>query len=169
MTHELLFYDDEYRSVSKKWPYHMSSGGVVYRVENRQLEVLLLKSNRRGYTSYHLPKGTIKLGETLEQCAMREIAEEAGVHTILTGYLGAQLRPAAGTKINGTKTVHFYAARFDGYTGVKTDGVYSGVIWVSPARAIELLRKVKVKKEDVFVERFLQLIQLIKNEKSATK
>ena len=30
-------------------------------------------------------------------------------------------------------------------------------------------RERKVKKEDVFVERFLQLIQLIKNEKSATK
>lgn len=169
MTNELMFYDDEYRSVSKKWPYHMSSGGVVYRVVNKQLEVLLLKSNRRGYTSYHLPKGTIKLGETLEMCAMREIAEEAGVHTKLTGYLGAQLRPVAGTKSQGTKTVHIFAARFEGYTGVQTDGVYSGVVWVTPSRAIELLRKVKVKKEEVFIERFIQLIRLIKYEKSTTK
>lgn len=53
-----------------------AAGGVVFRQENNdRLHVLLIF--RRGV--WDLPKGKIEDGETVEECAVREVAEEIGI------------------------------------------------------------------------------------------
>lgn len=51
-----------------------AGGGVLFRQEDDQPEVLLIF--RRGV--WDLPKGKKERGETTEQCAVREVAEEVG-------------------------------------------------------------------------------------------
>lgn len=53
-----------------------ASGGVVYRQKEKdQPQVLLIF--RRGV--WDLPKGKLEMGETVEECAVREVAEEIGI------------------------------------------------------------------------------------------
>jgi len=64
---------------------HLSSGGVVYRDAERGLEVILLY--RANGDTWHLPKGTVESGETLEETALREIHEETSVAGRIVAHL----------------------------------------------------------------------------------
>lgn len=68
-----------------------SCGGLAVRRRDGQVEVLLIKQFAHK-DSWGIPKGHMHEGETEEQCAIREIREEAGVQVIL----GQQL-PNVGT------------------------------------------------------------------------
>lgn len=58
--------------------YKRSSGGVVYRrTSSGHVEVCLIATNAR--SRWQLPKGGIEPGETKEQAAVREVAEETGL------------------------------------------------------------------------------------------
>ena len=86
----------------------VSSGGVVLRRNNGQLETVLC--GRTNPTRWSLAKGTPDPGETLEQTALREVREETG--------LEVQLGPPLGNieywfddhdhDTRYHKTVHFY-------------------------------------------------------------
>lgn len=54
-----------------------SAGGIVYRIEKGQPEVLLI-ATKKG-TVWALPKGIVEKGEDPERAALREIKEETGV------------------------------------------------------------------------------------------
>lgn len=57
--------------------YEKSSGGVVYRIKNNQVQVLLLKwLNSKWQEDYVIPKGHIESWEIASEAAMREIEEE---------------------------------------------------------------------------------------------
>jgi 8-oxo-dGTP pyrophosphatase MutT (NUDIX family) len=53
-----------------------SAGGVVYRVREESIQFLLIKDP---YDNWGLPKGHVEGGETPEQAAIREVAEETGL------------------------------------------------------------------------------------------
>jgi 8-oxo-dGTP pyrophosphatase MutT (NUDIX family) len=55
---------------------HHSAGGVVLRGRERETRVALMRSR---YGTWVLPKGRLEAGETPEQAAVREIAEEVGL------------------------------------------------------------------------------------------
>ncbi|WP_445665096.1 NUDIX hydrolase [Fodinibius sp. AD559] len=56
-----------------------AAGGVVFkRKDNEDLSVLSIF--RRGV--WDLPKGKLEEGETIEECAVREVAEEVGVSVL---------------------------------------------------------------------------------------
>ena len=63
----------------------VSSGGVVYRVRDGQVE-LALCGRQTGL--WALPKGTPDPGETLEQTARREVREETGLEVEIEAPLG---------------------------------------------------------------------------------
>ena len=52
-----------------------AGGGVLYRYNNSEMEVLLIKRNG----VWDLPKGKLEEGEEIDQCAVREVAEEVGI------------------------------------------------------------------------------------------
>lgn len=52
-----------------------AAGGLVFNEKNELLMIF-----RRGF--WDLPKGKVDDGETLEQCAIREVQEETGLHQI---------------------------------------------------------------------------------------
>src|ERR1700688_100490 len=60
---------------------HFSAGGVVYRVVNGKVDVVLC--GRVQPLIWALPKGTPDTGESVEQTALREVREETGLEVSL--------------------------------------------------------------------------------------
>ncbi|MFO0862334.1 MAG: NUDIX domain-containing protein [Candidatus Saccharibacteria bacterium] len=53
-----------------------SSGGIVFRVVDSSIEILLLQDLK---TRWSIPKGHIESGETPKQAALREVSEETNL------------------------------------------------------------------------------------------
>ena len=96
-----------------------SAGGVVCRRfysddPTGNLRILLLQHETG---KWMLPKGTIEAGETPEAVALREVAEEAGLHNVrIVADLGEE-RYMFYWKTEDTyydKTVHYYLMEFLG-------------------------------------------------------
>ena len=69
---------------------------------------LIGRLDRRGRLLWSLPKGHVEPGETEPETAVREVAEETGIHGRVVGKLGAIdfWFVAAGRRVH--KTVHHY-------------------------------------------------------------
>lgn len=58
-----------------------SAGGVVIDVRDGSAYIALIaRRNRAGRLEWCLPKGHVEPGETLVETAVREVAEETGIH-----------------------------------------------------------------------------------------
>ncbi|NCI46344.1 NUDIX hydrolase [Sediminibacterium soli] len=64
----------------KNKPLIIAAGGLVLNEKNE-----LLMIHRRG--KWDLPKGKLDKGESIEQCAVREVEEETGLRNIRLGQL----------------------------------------------------------------------------------
>lgn len=92
----------------------VSAGGVVYRGENEQIEVVIISvgSEHR----WQLPKGLVEKDEKPETTAVREAREEGGVtsevvnhiETIEYWYAGLE----NGIRVRFHKRVHFYLLKY---------------------------------------------------------
>lgn len=56
-----------------------SSGTLLFRKNNGNLEVLIVRPSGNEQSTWSIPKGKIEKGETLEEAARRETWEETGV------------------------------------------------------------------------------------------
>lgn len=57
-----------------------SAGGVIIDVHEGQARIAIIaRRNRAGRIEWCLPKGHVEPGETLEETAAREVAEETGI------------------------------------------------------------------------------------------
>ena len=66
-----------------------SAGGLVVDLaELPRRAVVIARINRAGRLEWCLPKGHLEQGETLEQAAVREIAEETGIQGRVVDLLG---------------------------------------------------------------------------------
>jgi 8-oxo-dGTP diphosphatase len=112
-----------------------AAGGVVWRVVDEKLMVLLIHRTR--YRDVTLPKGKVDPGEMLAETAVREIFEETGIRVALGVNVGISRYnlPSKGQKI-----VHYWAAQ-------ATEAAIRSSAFV-PNREIAALEWVPVKKAE---------------------
>lgn len=115
----------------------ISSGGVVYRVENNIPLFLLLTSNKRGI--WCLPKGLIEENEDEVTTAMREVREETGVSRVkLRGKVG-QIKYQFGFRAKTfDKTVHFFLFETD-QADAKVGTEHDAMEWMPYEKALQTL------------------------------
>ncbi|MBJ8346459.1 NUDIX hydrolase [Antrihabitans sp. YC2-6] len=111
-----------------------SAGGLVIDGLDGPREslcaALIGRTDRRGRLLWSLPKGHIEQGETAEQTAMREVAEETGIRGAVMASLGSidYWFVAEGRRIH--KTVHHYLLRSLGGELSDADIEVTEVAWV---------------------------------------
>jgi 8-oxo-dGTP pyrophosphatase MutT (NUDIX family) len=114
--------------------HETSAGGLVIDgidgPKETQVAALIGRIDRRGRMLWSLPKGHIELGETAEQTAIREVAEETGIQGSVLAALGSidYWFVTEGRRVH--KTVHHYLMRFLGGELCDEDVEVSEVAWV---------------------------------------
>ena len=115
----------------------MSAGGVVYRRTVAGPEIVL--AHRRAPALLALPKGTPNGGESVEDTALRETAEESGLVVEIEERIG----PISYVFVRGStryfKTVHFFLMRPVGGDLADHDHEFDEVRWVPLPEALRLL------------------------------
>lgn len=121
-----------------------SAGGIIYKKEDGQTLWLVRKPKGnpgyQGNLGWTLPKGWIDEGETVEQAALRETAEEAGIKARIISPLPVLkifYTNKEGEKV--AKSINYFVMEWledlkEGF-GEET----SEVRWVGPAEAVDLL------------------------------
>lgn len=114
-----------------------SAGGVVYRRTPAGPEIVL--AHRRSPVLWALPKGTPSDGETVEQTAIRETAEETGLAVEIETPIG----PISYVFVRGStryhKTVHFFLMRPIGGHLDDHDHEFDECRWVPIPEALKLM------------------------------
>jgi 8-oxo-dGTP pyrophosphatase MutT (NUDIX family) len=114
--------------------HETSAGGLVIdnidRPREEQVAALIGRVDRRGRMLWSLPKGHIELGETAEQTAIREVAEETGIQGSVLAALGRidYWFVTDGRRVH--KTVHHYLMRCSGGELSDEDVEVAEVAWV---------------------------------------
>jgi 8-oxo-dGTP pyrophosphatase MutT (NUDIX family) len=114
--------------------HEFSAGGLVIGgldgPRDEQVAVLIGRTDRRGRMLWSLPKGHIEVGETAEQTAIREVAEETGVQGRVLAALGSidYWFVTEGRRVH--KTVHHYLMRFCSGELCDDDVEVAEVAWV---------------------------------------
>ena len=114
--------------------HEISAGGLVIdgidRPREEQSAALIGRMDRRGRMIWSLPKGHIEQGETAEQTAIREVAEETGIHGHVLAALGSidYWFVTEGRRVH--KTVHHYLLKFSGGELCDEDVEVTEVAWV---------------------------------------
>ncbi|MGK2882745.1 MAG: NUDIX hydrolase [Mycobacterium sp.] len=114
--------------------HETSAGGLVIDgidgPKEAQLAALIGRVDRRGRLLWSLPKGHIEQGETAEQTAIREVAEETGIQGGVLAALGSidYWFVTEGRRVH--KTVHHYLMRFLGGELSDEDVEVTEVAWV---------------------------------------
>lgn len=86
----------------------IAGGAVCWKQVDGDIKILVV--HRTQHKDVSLPKGKLDPGETVPECARREILEETGLHVVLGAYLGRVDYTLPGGK---DKEVHYWAAEVD--------------------------------------------------------
>ena len=116
------------KKFTKKIPLEVAAGGVV---TNKKGKVLFIYRNDK----WDLPKGKLDNGETLKECALREVEEETGVKKLkIKNFLETTYHILKRNGAYKLKEVHWFAMKtsYDGkLIGQKEEGIEK-VKWKGP-------------------------------------
>ncbi len=119
----------------------VSAGGVVYRLENGRLEIVLIltASEHR----WQLPKGIIDPGETEVEAAQREVREETGIVGEPIDKIGTTeywfTVDHDGVRSRYHKRVHWYLMRYLSGNVEDHDHEVAEARWFNTDAALETL------------------------------
>jgi 8-oxo-dGTP pyrophosphatase MutT (NUDIX family) len=117
-----------------------SAGGIVVRFESGDPHLVIGSRRRdRDIVTWTLPKGTPNPGETREQTAIREVAEETGLEVRITGPLDSIEYWFVQRGLRIHKTVHYFLMEQIGGDLDRHDHEFEAVRWISFAEAQHLL------------------------------
>jgi 8-oxo-dGTP pyrophosphatase MutT (NUDIX family) len=110
-----------------------SAGGVVFRRSETTVEVAVGEQHDRltRELTCRLPKGRTDPGETLEQTALREVAEEFGLRTRSLRPLGASRHVYTEDDVAVRKQVHYFLLECLPGEPMPLDGEMNRVVWCS--------------------------------------
>jgi 8-oxo-dGTP pyrophosphatase MutT (NUDIX family) len=119
-----------------------SCGGIVLRDANGTTEICLGRRQRtlgRSGTTWTLPKGTPNDGESVDQTALREVAEETGLEVRIVAPVGAieYFFTQDGERIH--KTVHYFLMEATGGSLDAHDHEFDEVRWMPVDEARRLM------------------------------
>lgn len=106
-----------------------SAGGLVVDGD-RACAAVIGRLDRRGRLLWSLPKGHIEVGETAEQAAVREIAEETGINGRVLAELGTIDYWFVAEDRRVHKTVHHFLLEAVGGELSDLDVEVTEVAWV---------------------------------------
>jgi 8-oxo-dGTP pyrophosphatase MutT (NUDIX family) len=106
-----------------------SAGGLVVDTRTSRAAVIG-RLDRRGRLLWSLPKGHIEDGETAEQAAIREVAEETGIDAMVVAVLGSIDYWFVTEDRRVHKTVHHFLLRATGGELSDADVEVTAVAWV---------------------------------------
>jgi ADP-ribose pyrophosphatase YjhB (NUDIX family) len=107
----------------------VSAGGVVFRQVDGRDEVALVGRSAQG--TWGLPKGTPAEGESMEQTALREVAEETGLEARMVELIGTIQYYFVARSTRFHKAVHFFLMEAVGGDVGRHDHEYDLVEWFS--------------------------------------
>ena len=110
----------------------VAAGGVVFRRVTAGFEVAIADQQDRisGEATFRLPKGKVDPGETLEETARREVAEETGLEVRILEPLREQryeYLDLEGRRV--PKLVHFFLMEHASGDPAPRDGEFERVFW----------------------------------------
>ena len=116
----------------------VSAGGVVYRRDGDDIEVVLAsRRTRRGDLAWGLAKGGIEPGESHEVAAVREVLEETGYTAEIEASLGDTRYFYVWEEARIRKSVHFFLMRCTGGDPADRDDEMEEVRWFPLDRALK--------------------------------
>jgi len=116
----------------------VSAGGVVYRREGDEVEILLAaRRTRRGDLAWGLAKGGIEADESTEDAAVREVREETGIDAEIEESLGDTRYFYIWDDVRVRKVVHFFLMRATGGDTTDRDDEMEDVQWFPLDRALK--------------------------------
>ena len=116
----------------------VSAGGVVYRRDGNDIEVVLAsRRTRRGELAWGLAKGGIEPGESHEVAAIREVLEETGYTAEIEASLGDTRYFYVWEDARIRKTVHFFLMRLTGGDPDDRDDEMEEIRWFPLERAMK--------------------------------
>ncbi|MEX1193751.1 MAG: NUDIX hydrolase [Dehalococcoidia bacterium] len=136
----------------------VSAGGVVFRKEGNDIEVVIC--GRTKDRVWGLPKGTPNAGESLEETAVREVTEETGLEVRIVDKIGVVEYWFAREGIRYHKWVHHYLLEWTGGGDTtQHDLEYDRVEWqpIDEAR-----RMLSFKNELDMVQKARKMIEVLK-------
>ncbi len=113
-----------------------SAGGIVVRRANGVPQFVAGKRRRDGDSfTWTLPKGTPIAGETTEQTALREVAEETGLEVRIVEPLDSIAYSFVQRGARVRKTVHYFLMEPTGGDLAAHDHEFEDVRWIDLAEA----------------------------------
>jgi 8-oxo-dGTP pyrophosphatase MutT (NUDIX family) len=117
-----------------------SAGGLVFRRVGGATQLVLGRRRReRDGVTWTLPKGTPIPGETTEQTALREVAEETGLDVRILEGFGSIEYSFVQDRRRIHKTVHYFIMEPTGGELARHDREFEEVRWVDLAEAPGLM------------------------------
>jgi 8-oxo-dGTP pyrophosphatase MutT (NUDIX family) len=119
----------------------ISAGGVAFRKRGDRIEVAIISVGDD--ERWQLPKGLVDQGESIEEAAIREVREEAGIETELIDRIDKieywYYSTEQGRRVRCHKFVYFYLLRYKCGDVRKHDREVNKARWVEINRAINML------------------------------
>lgn len=117
----------------------VSAGGVVYRLVDGQVEIVLC--GRDSPLRWSLAKGTPDAGESLEETALREVREETGLEVRIEEPIKSidYWFSDRDARTLYHKTVHFYLMATTGGATDQHDPEFDVVQWFPAGEALKIL------------------------------